>query len=239
MAFSFPCPGCKLRIEVPDDSAGQQGKCPNCESVFMIPLPEPKAAILPTSAAPPRRPRLETQPRGPLWPWLVGLLGFLIVGSLLFGSCGVLLLYRKAPTQYPFYGGAVVVDGQRILAGRLERQTASLTDGAFHVRTELRHTDPADIDNVARKCKQYKMELRAGRTYVIQMESTQFDCLLRVERFGQVQQQDGRPAMRKAQIVFRPQQTADYDIYATSVFPATGAFTFSVREQMPGQNVGP
>lgn len=235
MSLAFPCPGCQVTIEVPDNSAGQQGRCPQCGNEFIIP---PSAQYRPVES-PPRRPRVETQPRVPLWPWLVGLLGFLIVGSLLLSSCGALLLYRKTPTQYPYYGGSVVVDGQRILTGRLEGQTALLSDGVFHVRSELRNTDPADIDNPARKCKQYDIEFRAGRTYVIEMESQQYDCLLRIEQFGRVAQQDGQPTLRKARIVFRPQQTAVYNVYATSLFPATGPFSFSVRDQAPGQPVGP
>ena len=47
--IKFACPGCAAVFSVGDEKAGKSGKCPKCESQFMIPEAEPPAV----GAAPP------------------------------------------------------------------------------------------------------------------------------------------------------------------------------------------
>ncbi len=38
MPISLMCPSCAVRMIAPDDLAGKQGKCPKCQTVFLVPL---------------------------------------------------------------------------------------------------------------------------------------------------------------------------------------------------------
>ena len=49
----FNCEKCGTAIQVPDEHAGKQGRCPGCKAVVTIPSP---AAGLPTPPAPPQTP---------------------------------------------------------------------------------------------------------------------------------------------------------------------------------------
>ncbi|MGE3804411.1 MAG: hypothetical protein AB7K24_07045, partial [Gemmataceae bacterium] len=43
MSIAFSCTSCGKSFRVPDDMAGKKGKCPQCQTVFRIPV-EGKAA---------------------------------------------------------------------------------------------------------------------------------------------------------------------------------------------------
>ncbi len=45
----FACPACQAPFSVADEKAGKQGKCPKCQSAFLIPGAEPKS--LPSASA--------------------------------------------------------------------------------------------------------------------------------------------------------------------------------------------
>ncbi len=51
MAFQFLCPQGHL-LQGEESQAGQQCKCPYCESVFIVPAPQPPAATEPTEPEP-------------------------------------------------------------------------------------------------------------------------------------------------------------------------------------------
>ena len=54
MAIRVACPGCGTELNVPDEMAGRQGKCPKCGQVMVIPQVAPATA--PTPQAPPPAP---------------------------------------------------------------------------------------------------------------------------------------------------------------------------------------
>ena len=104
----------------------------------------------------------EPQPRGPVWPWLVGILGALVVGGLLFSSFIVLIAYRKPfspPVDLSLPASAKKT--QRVVVGRLEEKRAFFQDGAFQVRTSLSPSDPADLENPMCRAKRFDVELTA------------------------------------------------------------------------------
>ena len=51
----FSCPGCSATYTVGDEKGGKTGKCPKCQSQFVIPLPE-GGAVADTPSAPPPLP---------------------------------------------------------------------------------------------------------------------------------------------------------------------------------------
>ena len=267
MSLSFACPECKAQMEVPDDLAGQAGQCPRCQHVFTIPSPQQALPVLVAKALPgeptkipptdpwakheprerdrprrsesprPRRPRPAPKPSGPLWPWFVGILGAFIVGSLLFSSFLVLVLWRKPVTHHVNLGihpEPIVIDNQRITAGGLEGRLAILDNGVFQVRTELTPNDPPDPKDFRGilRSKQYDVELIAFKSYVIEQESNQILSLVRIED-GRVelQRRQAFGNMRSAQMFFTPIRTQIYTVYAGSTNPANGPFTLTIREQ--------
>ena len=53
----FACPGCGATYSVDDAKAGKTGKCPKCQSQFVIPAGESDPPPLPSTEAPPPTPR--------------------------------------------------------------------------------------------------------------------------------------------------------------------------------------
>jgi len=51
MAIQIICTGCGTKLNAPDAMAGKKGRCPNCRTVFRIPLPEQAAVSMAGSAA--------------------------------------------------------------------------------------------------------------------------------------------------------------------------------------------
>ena len=72
-------------------------------------------------------------------------------------------------------------------AGRLDGQRAVLQNGVFQVHSALANDDPVDHfhPEVGCRCKRYEIELRNDRVYVLEQESNQFDCFVRVENLQQ------------------------------------------------------
>lgn len=63
MAIKFKCPKCKTELNVKDEMAGKQGKCPACKSVVTVPAPAAAKArpSATASAAPARKPVVEEE----------------------------------------------------------------------------------------------------------------------------------------------------------------------------------
>lgn len=216
-----------------------------------IPPADPWAQDVPREEDKPRsgagRPRrvraAPKQPSGPIWPWFVGILGALVVGGLLFSSFLVLALWRKSVTKIAHVGMMpppqvgfdippplqVMVNNQRVTVGVLDGQRAFMQNGVFQVKTELNNIDP--IDNRGCRTKRFEIELLRDRTYVFEQDSNQFDSLVRIETFNVFVDENGFRFNRNARVMYTPLETQVYTIIATSVDPAFGAFTLTVREQ--------
>jgi len=190
------------------------------------------------SARPRRARAIPPQPSGPAWPWFVGILGAFVVGGLLFSAFLVLVGYRQrtgidprqAIKQQQPPPQQLMVHGQRITAGQFDGNRAFLQEDVFQVKAHLDNNDPIDPNHFNNpRRKRYDIELIAFRPYVIEMESPQFDCRTRVEENGFLNREDGFPGQRNVTIFFTPQQNQIFTIYASSVDPANGPFTLTVR----------
>jgi TM2 domain-containing membrane protein YozV len=58
----FACPGCSATFTVEDEKAGKTGKCPKCQSQFVIPAAEAGPPPLPAAAPPPPDGNLQADP---------------------------------------------------------------------------------------------------------------------------------------------------------------------------------
>jgi hypothetical protein len=117
MAISTSCPGCQQRLKLADHMAGKRVRCPKCQQVISVPLPEeplPIAAVLENASQPPdvpededrsdrvqshvheqrRRRRPLQRPRKAGFYWAVGIcVGVLLLVCVTLGL-GIWLLMR-------------------------------------------------------------------------------------------------------------------------------------------------
>jgi hypothetical protein len=110
-------------------------------------------------------------------------------------------------------------------------------NGFLRVQSDLNLQDVVfDINkgnNNNKRCKEYVIDLQAGRTYVIDLESNAFDAYLHLEELnGQfiMANDDVAPGNLNSRITFTPNQTASYVIVATCLATGTGPFTLTVRD---------
>jgi hypothetical protein len=260
MAISFTCPNCKAYIHVGDESAGQTGQCPRCERLIIIPsthkpMPilldehgNPVPILAPTKPLPheeakpklreetPRRVRrapVEKKPSGPMWPWLLGILGGVAVFVLLLSSLIVLFSYR--PREQPSKLQIVLnnpAPRPPAMIGRLEGQRLFLQDGVLQMRTELRADDELHPQDFARRRKRYDIELRGNTPYIFEMDSKVLtNAITLTDRNGDILREDRNPGAGNASIAFVSPFTATYTLFVSSVHPALGEFTLTIHEQ--------
>jgi predicted Zn finger-like uncharacterized protein len=109
----------------------------------------------------------------------------------------------------------------------------ALTNGLFQTNDQLTVTDPADPKDIRFRCKLYRIDLQAGRSYVIDMESTAFDAYLRLEDANgrALMEDDDSGGNLNARMHFTPNQTGSFVIVATTFNDNTfGPFRLTVRE---------
>jgi hypothetical protein len=101
---------------------------------------------------------------------------------------------------------------------------------------QLNLNDPIYPNRPNCRHKAYPVRLRAGMSYLIELESNTFNPFLYLEdSTGKVLQQNyaGGGNGLKSRITFRPTQTGDFKLVATSLSPnQQGAFTLSVAESV-------
>jgi len=121
--------------------------------------------------------------------------------------------------------------GAPAVAGATELPAPTAAKAAQHAG-QLQLTDPADPVRQL-PAKLYTVELKAGKTYVIDLMSAQFDCFLRLENPDGKQlaaDDDGGEGLNSR---IRFQCTADgrYRIYASALGREQGQFNLVVTEQ--------
>jgi hypothetical protein len=103
--------------------------------------------------------------------------------------------------------------------------------GPLDVKGQLLDTDPVDqVHN--QPCKLYAVKLSKGTTYVIDLQSDDFDAYLRLESNDgkQLDEDDDGGMGTNAQLVFAPEKDASFKIVATRFADdGPGAFRLRVR----------
>lgn len=118
-----------------------------------------------------------------------------------------------------------------VVKGAIELPAPTAAKPAQHAG-QLQLNDPADpVRN--RPAKLYTVELKAGKTYVIDLMSAQFDCFLRLENpeGKQLAQDDDGGEGLNSRIRFQCTADGRYRLYAAALFMGQGQFTLVVTEQ--------
>ena len=250
MSIAFGCPECEARMEVPDEHAGLSGQCPRCKHVFTIPsatappvrraTPVPPAIpdLEPEIARPPknRRQRRELpapSPRGPVWPWLVGLPSALLVAGLLFSCLMVLSFYRRpAVSRSRIAALSTSPKGDGVSIGKLDGNRIQLDGGIFTFQTLLTPTDPTDNRPNFSRAKRFLVELEPGKRYKIEMDSTRFHPFLELkDPAGIVVRNAGNFGINKAQFDFDARDPGVYSLRASSMDARVGIFSLTITER--------
>jgi hypothetical protein len=102
--------------------------------------------------------------------------------------------------------------------------------GVLHVN-DLRDPTP-ELADVGARMKVHHVQLEAGKTYVISLNSDAFDAYLRVESAaGQpLAEDDDGGDMLNARLVFVPNETANFCIIATAWDGGFGPYHLIVQE---------
>jgi hypothetical protein len=58
--IAFQCPGCRITLQVQEDTAGRPAACPKCKTPFVVPAPGPKPQTAPAPAKPAPAPGAKT-----------------------------------------------------------------------------------------------------------------------------------------------------------------------------------
>src|SRR5439155_1081677 len=144
--------------------------------------------------------------------------------------------YRVVVTSFnPGRVGAFTLLVTRLDAGKATR--LALQDGRVSVEGKLTKDDAKDLVRNT-PCKEYLLEMEAGKSYRIDHVSKAFDAYLRLEDDAgrQLASDDDGGDGTNARILFRCEQAGSYVLVATHLDPTVlGAFTLSVVQIEPAR----
>lgn len=113
-------------------------------------------------------------------------------------------------------------------------------DGKVHtvgaglkIESRISDNDPKNRVRLGSHAQVYLVKMKAGKSYTIDMESTEIDSYLRLEDDAgkELAHDDDGGEKLNARIAFRPQADGTYRIVATTFMGGAGPFTLKVREE--------
>jgi predicted Zn finger-like uncharacterized protein len=169
--------------------------------------------------------------------WVLGLGGALVVLLVLCGGATAVIGYFVFREIAPANNAIVHAPGVNLPPGAPNRGIrVTEFKGFLRVKSNLEMGDaPFDAKKGFgnKQCKEYVIDLQAGRTYTIDLESNDFDAYLHLEELrGKfiMANDDVAPGNLNSRVIFTPNQTGTYVIVATSLNGGVGRFTLTVRE---------
>jgi hypothetical protein len=237
MAIALACPTCAHSVNVTSEMAGRRGRCPQCRMELILPsalveLPDHGEA---DGALP--APRREWSA---VVPWVLGIGAVLAMFVLLCGGPIAVVSYLlRGDQEAAELAQQVTVSppGINLPAGAPPRALrVNNFAGVFKESSQLAGADVVfpvvGPKNNKRVCKEYVIDLEAGKTYVINLDAPQFDAYLRLAHLnGQpIAEDDDGGGGLNSQIQFTPDATKSYLVVATSLAGGTGPYTLTVRE---------
>jgi len=147
---------------------------------------------------------------------------------------------RTLLLSIPLLTAAALAFGTTSHAGDKERpkkdeKTITVGKKTVEVAGEITEDDPIDKATKHRSTS-YKVKLTEGKTYRIDMVSTEMDSFLRLEdaKGKQLAADDDGGGFPNARIVQKIDETGEYRVIATTFDGKTGKFTLTIREADAG-----
>jgi hypothetical protein len=220
--------------------AGKRAHCPQCR----VSLSVPSALVESPVDAGDADTRESPVPGPTRSPWM-SIVGIGAVGLAIVLVCGgtpalLFLLWRGGSASANQLAAQVVVDpaGINLPAGApAQAVRVSNFAGVFLMDMQLTNKDlpfrnAAAGPNPNKVCKTFVIDLEAGRNYIIDLESQDFDAYLRLEQLnaGVIAEDDDSGGNLNSRIRFGPGQTASYVVTATSLGGGFGACRLIIRD---------
>jgi hypothetical protein len=242
MAIAVACPGCANSVAVSADMAGRRALCPQCRMQLSLPRTlvecpdrgDSDPADLAESPPP--------SPRRRLTLWLLGIAGVCAVLAIICGGpIGILYLMLRGEREAAALADQVKLGkpGENLPKGAPPRaRRVTQFAGVFRTQDQLvqgdvvfKNVNGGGVNN-NRVCKEYVIDLEAGKSYVINLDAPNFDAYLRLAHGnGQViAENDDANGSLNSEIRFTAAETKSYLVVATSLGGGFGPYTLTVRE---------
>jgi hypothetical protein len=161
-------------------------------------------------------------------------------------NCTTAGMYRIIATTFSGGVGDYTLTVQETKSAKVPTRLLLFNkEGVAKAASSLTATDPLDKVRTQSHVKAYMVKLKAGKTYVIDLKSKDFDSFLRLENAGgqQLAEDDDSGGGLDARITFTCENDGIYRILATSLVSKTGLFTLAVQQKgatggtTPGKSV--
>jgi hypothetical protein len=205
MSIAFSCVSCDAPLSVRDDLAGRRLRCTNCGSSNTVPELDQTEASEPIGRASIRR-----MNSGVAFFYRALVVGGILVFVLTAFTATVLIAGSGQPEP-----------AEEVLVGGVKT-----TNGVIGKNSKIKEPRPV-------LGKVHRVTLKKGQAYVIDQESNELDSfLILVDGHGKiVSEDDDGGGNFNARILFRPAETGEYRIVATSFKGReTGAYKLTIRE---------
>jgi hypothetical protein len=248
MSIALACPKCATSVPLTADMAGKRAKCPECLMALAVPSALAELPERPGLGAPPAPAgRASLGTAGTILAWMLGLGAAVVLLVVVCGGGASVALYwmSHGSEEANRLAAKVLVlpEGANLPAGA-PRRAMRVTEfqGVFQVKAQINNTDVVFKNqgggvNNNKRCKEYVIDLEAGKSYTIDLESRDFDAYLRLEHINGVviREDDDSGGNLNSRIQFVPPQTTSYVVVATSLGGGNGSFTLTVRESKFGR----
>lgn len=227
MSVRVRCPSCDTMNRLDEEDRGRRVRCRECDARFRVPWQDDVDDDERERPRPARRRESGWTSQHTLMAVLLGGGGLALV-LCLGGVGGVAFLLLRA--------------GDRIgrARDRAEAQHRMVAAGmgriVFDQHGALAFNDPPDptpeLAEVGARMKVHLVHLEAGKTYIISLDSNDFDAYLRVESPAgrPLAEDDDGGGNLNARLEFRPTETGLFRVIATSWDGRVGAFHLTVQE---------
>ena len=177
---------------------------------------------------------------GPILPWVFGVAAvFVVIVVVCGGPAGLVYLLLRGDEDASQLVAEVKVHPPGVdLPEAAPKKAMRVTEfkGVLQIKSELNNSDviykyQQGVNN-NKRCKEYIVDLEAGKQYILDLESRNFDAYLRIGFLNgtKIAEDDDSGGNLNSRIRFMPSESGSYVITATSLGGGFGAYTLTVRE---------
>ena len=240
--IALACPTCASSVAVSADMAGKRATCPRCRMQLALPRTliespdrDDRDPVEVHDTSPPSQRRL-------VMLWLLGITGVVAVLALICGGpVGILYLMLRGEREAAALAERAQpqAPGVNLPAGAPPRaRRVKDFAGVFQHHDQLvagdvpfKRLGGGGVNN-NHVCKEYVVDLEAGKTYIINLDALPLDAFLRLADLnGQIiGENDDSNGTLNSEIRFTAPETKSYLVVATTLGGGFGNYTLTIRE---------